>query len=121
MDSSLFPILYRGSVKDVLGPVAVPSLAPGERAVFFAYTDAFSVFDWGKMPDLLPRKGERLRKAVVRRRAAQQRQAHKDGHVTQILEVGLDGPTQAANARENAQIKKGVQFHEQGEAILADD
>ncbi len=48
--------LYRGSVKDVLGPVK----CSGQDAVLFDYSDAFSVFDWGKMPDALPRKGEAL-------------------------------------------------------------
>jgi phosphoribosylaminoimidazole-succinocarboxamide synthase len=53
-------ILYRGSVKDVRGPLR--ALTPrGEReGVVFEYTDAYSVFDWGRMPDLLPRKGEAL-------------------------------------------------------------
>ncbi|MGZ3698640.1 MAG: phosphoribosylaminoimidazolesuccinocarboxamide synthase [Bdellovibrionota bacterium] len=50
------PVLYRGSVKDLLGPVAT-----GEgNALVFNYTDAFSVFDWGRMPDLLKGKGEAL-------------------------------------------------------------
>jgi phosphoribosylaminoimidazole-succinocarboxamide synthase len=48
--------LYRGSVKDLLGPVQVPS----GPAIIFEYSDAFSVFDWGRMPDLLPHKGEAL-------------------------------------------------------------
>lgn len=48
--------LYRGSVKDLVGPVPV-----GENsAVVFEYTDAYSVFDWGRMPDLLTGKGEAL-------------------------------------------------------------
>ncbi len=51
-------LLYEGSVKNVLGPLAVQgSDSPG---VLFEYTDAYSVFDWGKMPDLLPQKGEAL-------------------------------------------------------------
>lgn len=48
--------MYRGSVKDVLGPVQ----AKGHTAVVFRYSDAFSVFDWGRMPDAIPRKGEAL-------------------------------------------------------------
>lgn len=47
------PTLYRGSVKDVLGPLE-------GGAVAFDYTDAYSVFDWGRMPDALARKGEAL-------------------------------------------------------------
>lgn len=48
--------LYRGSVKDLVGPVPV-----GENsALVFEYTDAYSVFDWGRMPDLLTGKGEAL-------------------------------------------------------------
>src|SRR5690349_9069930 len=52
----MLPLLYRGSVKDLHGPVGVghhPSLV-------FRYTDAFSVFDWGRMPDVLSQKGEAL-------------------------------------------------------------
>ncbi len=48
--------LYRGSVKDVLGPVQFE----GSDALLFHYTDAYSVFDWGRMPDLLPEKGAAL-------------------------------------------------------------
>jgi phosphoribosylaminoimidazole-succinocarboxamide synthase len=54
-------VLYRGSVKDLLGPVRVADHdGRAQDAVFFQYTDAFSVFDWGRMPDALPRKGEAL-------------------------------------------------------------
>ena len=50
--------LYRGSVKDVLGPVRLFSST--QSAVIFEYSDAYSVFDWGRMPDLLTHKGEAL-------------------------------------------------------------
>ncbi len=53
----MIPTLYRGSVKDLLGPVSLPN---GISALVFEYSDAYSVFDWGRMPDLLPRKGEAL-------------------------------------------------------------
>lgn len=49
-------VLYRGSVKDLVGPFEVA----GKPAVVFQYTDAYSVFDWGRMPDLLPSKGAAL-------------------------------------------------------------
>ncbi len=52
----MIPTLYRGSVKDLLGPTQVNQT----KAVLFEYTDAFSVFDWGRMPELLPKKGEAL-------------------------------------------------------------
>ena len=55
----MIPVLYRGSVKNLLGPVALSS-KESTSAVVFEYTDAFSVFDWGRMPDLLFRKGEAL-------------------------------------------------------------
>jgi phosphoribosylaminoimidazole-succinocarboxamide synthase len=48
--------LYRGSVKDLLGPARTALTS----AVVFEYTDGFSVFDWGRMPDLLSKKGEAL-------------------------------------------------------------
>lgn len=50
-------LLYQGSVKNVLGPVKVE---PQSTALVFQYTDAYSVFDWGRMPDLLPGKGQAL-------------------------------------------------------------
>lgn len=50
------PLLYSGSVKDVYGPVG-----SGEsRRFVFEFSDAFSVFDWGRMPDRIARKGEAL-------------------------------------------------------------
>ncbi len=48
--------LDRGSVRDVIGPVR----AGHNEAVVLEFSDAYSVFDWGKMPDLLHRKGEAL-------------------------------------------------------------
>jgi phosphoribosylaminoimidazole-succinocarboxamide synthase len=48
--------LYVGSVKEVLGPLELL----GESAVVFRFTDAYSVFDWGRMPDAIPHKGEAL-------------------------------------------------------------
>lgn len=48
--------LYKGSVKDLLGPYD----CQGSRAVVFRYSDAFSVFDWGRMPDAIPSKGAAL-------------------------------------------------------------
>jgi phosphoribosylaminoimidazole-succinocarboxamide synthase len=53
----MIPLLYQGSVKDVRGPV---QLDGADRAVIFDYSDAYSVFDWGKMPDPLAHKGESL-------------------------------------------------------------
>lgn len=57
--STLFPPVYRGSVKEVLGPVPLQSPASAS-ALIFQYSDAYSVFDWGRMPDLLQGKGEAL-------------------------------------------------------------
>ena len=48
--------IYKGSVKDLLGPIRAGSTP----ALVFQYTDAYSVFDWGRMPDPLPHKGESL-------------------------------------------------------------
>jgi phosphoribosylaminoimidazole-succinocarboxamide synthase len=47
------PIIYRGSVKDVRGPCERDSL-------IFAFSDRYSVFDWGEMPDTIPDKGKAL-------------------------------------------------------------
>ena len=55
----MIPTIYRGSVKDLLGPIQSTS-SSGEALLLFQYTDAFSVFDWGRMPDPLPLKGEAL-------------------------------------------------------------
>lgn len=45
-------LVYQGSVKNLL------EAGPGRLE--FEYTDAYSVFDWGRMPDALPGKGESL-------------------------------------------------------------
>jgi len=45
-------ILYEGSVKNLHDA--------GVGRLEFEYTDAYSVFDWGRMPDALPKKGESL-------------------------------------------------------------
>ena len=49
-------LIYTGSVKEVWAPLTVGL----ERAVVFKYSDAFSVFDWGRLPDALPKKGSAL-------------------------------------------------------------
>lgn len=53
-DPSLFSrLLYSGSVKDVYG-------VAGKDPYIFDFSDRYSIFDWGEMPDLLPGKGEAL-------------------------------------------------------------
>jgi phosphoribosylaminoimidazole-succinocarboxamide synthase len=48
-------LIYEGSVKNIY-------LDDDPQRVWFEYTDDYSVFDWGKMPDRLPGKGETLAK-----------------------------------------------------------
>lgn len=49
-------LIYSGSVKDLWGPFETDQ----GPAIVFKYTDAYSVFDWGRMPDALPHKGQAL-------------------------------------------------------------
>ncbi|MCC7440835.1 MAG: phosphoribosylamine--glycine ligase, partial [Bdellovibrionales bacterium] len=57
----MIPILYRGSVKDVMGPVNLAAQGSGAvPGVLFRFSDAYSVFDWGKMPDPIEGKGAAL-------------------------------------------------------------
>lgn len=55
-------VLYRGSVKSIVGPIEVqaPLEERSVRAVAFRFSDRYSVFDWGEMPDSIPYKGEVL-------------------------------------------------------------
>lgn len=46
-------LIYAGSVKDLYQD-------SDPAYVWFDYTDDYSVFDWGKMPDRIPGKGENL-------------------------------------------------------------
>ena len=46
-------IIYRGSVKDIRG-------VEGQSPYVFEFSDRYSVFDWGEMPDELDGKGEAL-------------------------------------------------------------
>ena len=59
MNPHQFPQVYHGSVKEVWSPLQWKGHSESPIAVF-DYTDAFSVFDWGKMPDLISLKGESL-------------------------------------------------------------
>ncbi len=47
------PLLYTGSVKDVFGRA-------GQDPYVFSFSDRYSIFDWGEMPDMLAGKGEAL-------------------------------------------------------------
>jgi len=49
----MFPVLHIGSVKNILG-------VEGETPYLFHFSDRFSVFDWGSMPDELEAKGTAL-------------------------------------------------------------
>ena len=51
--TNLPPLLYRGSVKNIRGVVSAETL-------LFEYSDRYSVFDWGEMPDQLEGKGQAL-------------------------------------------------------------
>ncbi|MEN0057321.1 MAG: phosphoribosylaminoimidazolesuccinocarboxamide synthase [Bdellovibrio sp.] len=44
-------LIYKGSVKD---------LYKKEKNLIFKYSNRYSIFDWGEMPDEIPRKGEAL-------------------------------------------------------------
>jgi phosphoribosylaminoimidazole-succinocarboxamide synthase len=57
---SSFSVLYRGSVKDLRGPVDLIGSEASVPGVVFDYSEAYSVFDWGRMPDLLTKKGHSL-------------------------------------------------------------
>ncbi len=46
-------LLYRGSVKDLHG-------SPADETLVFAFSDRYSVFDWGEMPDAIGNKGKAL-------------------------------------------------------------
>lgn len=46
-------LLYRGSVKNVRGKAT-------DKTLLFEYSDRFSVFDWGEMPDAISEKGKTL-------------------------------------------------------------
>ncbi len=48
-----FPILFEGSVKNIRGE-------EGKSPYIFEFSDSYSVFDWGKMPDELKDKGKSL-------------------------------------------------------------
>lgn len=51
------PLIYRGSVKNIRGEVSAEN---GSDVLLFEYSDRFSVFDWGEMPDQLTDKGRAL-------------------------------------------------------------
>lgn len=47
-------LLYKGSVKDLY--------EFSNDAILFEFSDRYSIFDWGEMPDLIPNKGDALAK-----------------------------------------------------------
>lgn len=47
------PLLYKGSVKNVRGKVS-------DDFLIFEYSDRYSIFDWGEMPDQIADKGKAL-------------------------------------------------------------
>jgi len=55
MKSSEHPVLYRGSVKNIRVVTPPRKASPGRY--LFEFTDDYSVFDYGKMPDVIRGKG----------------------------------------------------------------
>lgn len=53
MMNQLPPLLYQGSVKNVRG-------AANDDSLVFEYSDRYSIFDWGEMPDQISHKGAAL-------------------------------------------------------------
>jgi phosphoribosylaminoimidazole-succinocarboxamide synthase len=53
MPEATLGLLYSGSVKDVYG-------VAGKDPYVFQFSDRYSIFDWGEMPDALAGKGEAL-------------------------------------------------------------
>jgi len=51
-------LMYEGSVKRIFATDQASNLV-------FEFTDDYSVFDWGKMPDTIPQKGEGLAKLMA--------------------------------------------------------
>ena len=51
--AALPPLLYQGSVKNVRGTA-------GHAPYIFEFSDRYSIFDWGQMPDSLDNKGAAL-------------------------------------------------------------
>ncbi len=58
MAFQLPPVTYAGSVKNVRNLIGPNPVRTGTSA--FDYTDHYSVFDWGRMPDELKNKGNAL-------------------------------------------------------------
>jgi phosphoribosylaminoimidazole-succinocarboxamide synthase len=54
MSNTAMELTYKGSVKNVFRDRQNPNMN------YFAYTDDYSVFDWGKMPDQIANKGKAL-------------------------------------------------------------
>lgn len=52
------PLLYRGSVKNLRSLKSPTATRPGR--ILFEFTDDYSVFDYGKMPDTIPGKGSSM-------------------------------------------------------------
>jgi len=47
-------LIYQGSVKSVYKDIS------DDQSLIFSFSDRYSIFDWGEMPDLIPSKGECL-------------------------------------------------------------
>ncbi len=54
IDTPDLQVRYKGSVKNVFASKKDPD------TLWFSFTDQYSVFDWGKMPDLIANKGNAL-------------------------------------------------------------
>lgn len=58
--SKLPPVTFTGSVKDIRQDVNENGSGIGNGTMVFEYSDRYSIFDWGEMPDKLEEKGKAL-------------------------------------------------------------
>lgn len=104
--NQLPPLLYQGSVKNVRGLAQDSSL-------IFEYSDRYSVFDWGEMPDQISGKGAALNLMGYAFFRYLEKQIGLKHHMLGLVGSGATNLCQVKNVKVVRPKKEGVTYNYQ--------
>lgn len=102
--NQLPPLLYQGSVKNVRGLASDPSLV-------FEYSDRYSVFDWGEMPDQISGKGAALNLMGCAFFQYLEKQMGLKHHMLGLVGTGVTNTCEVKNVRVVRPVKEGSSYN----------
>lgn len=102
--NQLPPLLYQGSVKNVRGSTSDDSLV-------FEYSDRYSIFDWGEMPDQISGKGAALNLMGYAFFQYLEKQIGLKHHMLELVGSGITNCCKVKNVKVVRPTKQGAVYN----------